>query len=235
MLFCQPTTLLLQAAWASRVRYPPPPTTTTTHHHRLLYVLTHRPQPLLPPPALYHNSFECFNSFEFALPSFSFEIFDLNLDLSILWDWPIFDPSDLLEAAKDFTAVSFAGALVKVGAALGNVGLPWLLSLLGCYDDAGGKNVPLGGSAQGAEGAAVVLQNNYDDVSEGGGLRKFFESNYGKESFIMGSDGNIEIRIDGEKYGDTFEASLADFALIETLSKLEVPGCKLVTGRTHTS
>ena len=65
--------------------------------------------------ALYGFMFNVFASWTFALPAFSFNLIGLlPIDFDMVWQWRFVLPSDLLDAASGFTALSFLGALVKL-------------------------------------------------------------------------------------------------------------------------
>ena len=65
--------------------------------------------------------------------------------------------------ANSFTALSFVGA---VGKLLVNASNASLGRILDCYGEAGGKNVPLGTSAQDNQDTDAFVKHHYEDTNE---------------------------------------------------------------------
>ena len=65
-------------------------------------------------------------------------------------------------AANNFTALSFAGAIGKLVTLMGNASLGRILT---CYGEAGGKNVPLGASAQDNQDTEAFVKHHSGDVN----------------------------------------------------------------------
>ena len=65
--------------------------------------------------------------------------------------------------ANSFTALSFVGA---VGKLLVNASNASLGRILDCYGEAGGKNVPLGTSAQNNQDTKAFVKRHYEDTNE---------------------------------------------------------------------
>ena len=65
--------------------------------------------------------------------------------------------------ANSFTALSFVGA---VGKLLVNASNASLGRILDCYGEAGGKNVPLGASAQENLDTDAFVKRHYEDANE---------------------------------------------------------------------
>ena len=65
--------------------------------------------------------------------------------------------------ANSFTALSFVGA---VGKLLVNASNASLGRILDCYGEAGGKNVPLGTSAQDNQDTDAFVKRHYEDTNE---------------------------------------------------------------------
>ena len=65
--------------------------------------------------------------------------------------------------ANSFTALSFVGA---VGKLLVNASNASLGRILDCYGEAGGKNVPLGASAQEILDTDAFVKRHYEDANE---------------------------------------------------------------------
>ena len=65
--------------------------------------------------------------------------------------------------ADSFTALSFAGAVGKLAINVSNASLGRILD---CYGEAGGKNVPLGASAQDIFDTDAFIKHHYEDTDE---------------------------------------------------------------------
>ena len=65
--------------------------------------------------------------------------------------------------ADSFTALSFAGAVGKLAINVSNASLGRILD---CYGEAGGKNVPLGASAQEFLDTDAFIKRHHEDTDE---------------------------------------------------------------------
>ena len=144
--------------------------------------------------ALYEHVFGCLLTWSFALPSLSFDLFNLSFDINLVWNWQLALPSDLLAAADNFTALSFAGAIAKLLTLLGNASFGRILS---CYGDAGGVNIPLGSSFQDNTDTDRFIRHNHEDVSV---VDIHFRHRYNDETFKVKDGGSVEIRVDGTEH-----------------------------------
>ena len=159
------------------------------------------------------------------MPAMSFDLSSLrNLNLDFVWDFRITMPSDVLETAQAFTALSFAGALAKILVWLANGGMRWSLEkCLSGYETADGAEVSLGIRSR--------ERSSYDYLFTMHPLREvegILQENFGEQCLVLGADGTVELVIDGDP---AFNAGLhAVLKLLPGLTRLSLKGCTAVSG-----